>query len=768
MKNFHLMDKKKEIEMKKYLEKKQKQKTRDDLMQQITELSNKNTSKASKIMKKKIKKKISNKDRFECSSNESNKNEKIEETDNTLEIENNIESHINMPVEILPISQNESFLNKDGNTNNLDKANIKEYILSLKEHFPISKCLNRLENVQNQRMKLDILYNETEIISTIKYSLITIIQGNTGCGKTTQIPQFLFEHGFCSNGIIGITQPRRFSALSISSRINFEMNEQICGYKIKYENNITPDTKIKVMTEGVLFKEIQSDFLLTSYSVIVLDEVHERSSNSDILVGFLSKIVQIRAKQGKLLRLVLMSASLDTSCYESILGECSLIKLSHKPYEVSIFFEDQTAENYIEAAYNKIMAILQSEKLVKTNKKPINGASNIPSTISNDYSASILVFLASKEDIYLLKEKLELSTKNTTVLSLYSGLNKREQSKVYEKYLTRKIILSTNIAETSITIDDIVFVIDCGRVKRKITEQSLVLYKVGFISKSSALQRAGRCGRTAPGVCYRIYNSDKFESFPEQNIPQILQEPFEPIFLQLKSIGINNIFGFSFIDPPSETTIKESILSLQSIDALDNKGNITALGKKMCKYPVSPRLARLLISSLNEDEAIYSKIVIIVSILSCNIEFKKTETTEVYYDSAKSDMLVGLRIFLDYLKSQNKQKFSSSIGISIEAFEEVKKMSSYLMKISNKGTIENAEIVASNADDTICKYLFYCFADQVAVNCGSSYLFKSDEIFISSDSIKTEGFNFVFDHLICGSKRNWAKGITLISSTWFK
>lgn len=762
------MDKKKAIELKKYLEKKQKQKTRDEIMQQIAGLTKTSEGKTSKSIKNKIKRKNAKKERFEDKFVDSEEQE-VKEIDNSMNLAVSLheDAQLNAPIAVLPDIKNEIF-NEDMQLKT-EESKLKEEIMAINEVFTVFRCPNRLDSIQQQRMKLDIFYEESEIVSIIKYNLITFIQGNTGCGKTTQIPQFLFENGFAAAGLIGVTQPRRFSAVSISSRINSEMNEQYCGYKIKYENNISKHTKIKILTEGVLFKEIQSDFLLKNYSVIILDEVHERSTNSDILVGLLSKIVQIRMKMKIPLRLVLMSATLDPTCYNKVLGEYALVTLKSKQFEISVFFEDQTPENYVDGAFNKISAILQSEKCIKTNKKLVGGLSKMPSTISNDSSSSILVFLASKEDIYGLKDKLEAFNQDIVVLPLHSGLNKSEQSKVYEKYPTRKIILATNIAETSITIDDIVFVIDCGRVKRKLTDQSSVLYKVDFISKSSACQRAGRCGRTAPGVCYRIYNGDLFEKLTDHNIPQILAEPFDSSMLQLKGMGIPNIFGFPFVDQPLKESIKDSLESLQSIGALDSKGNITNMGKSMCHYPVNPRFARLLITTANENVSIFSKIAIIVSILSCNFEFKRNEDTEAYYNSSKSDLIVGMKIFIDYLKSKNKKRFAFNVGISVESFEEILKMATYLMTISGKGTVNDLTIeMTSVEEETICKFLFYAFADQLAVNCGTYYLYKNGDISVSSDSVKADGCNFVFNHIICGTKRSWAVGITLVSPSWFK
>lgn len=769
------MDDKKDVKLKKYLEKKKKQKTRDEIMSKIVELSR--NRKRSNNLRIKPNKSITNESfetkLFKCPDENSEVSVEIspdikEHTENNTYIEDDLSPSrinvINTPTDCKDIMNTD--LSCDIGNCGIEQSTstsdmIKNKLIEIKEIFEVKRIENRKQDIQEQRMKLDIFYEEAEIVSQIKYNLITFIQGETGCGKTTQIPQFLYENGFSNNGMICITQPRRFSAISISDRINNEVNRKISGYKIKYENNITVDTRIKVVTEGVLFREIQADFMLKEYSVIILDEVHERSTNMDVLIGLLVKIANIRLEQKIPLRIVLMSATVDPDHFKPILGEFKLIRLNTKMFPVSVFFEDKTNEDYVNSAFNKIQSLIKSEKKYKNNKKTLDFISK---EITNNYSASILVFLTSKDEIYTLKSLLEVFEKDIIVLPLHSGLDKSEQSKVYETYPVRKIVLATNIAETSITINDIVFVIDCGREKIKIMDQNTVIYKIGYISKGSARQRMGRTGRTGPGVCYRLYDGDTFENFADQSLPQILMEPFDSVLIQLKNMGIKNIFGFPFIDRPSNEMIEESIQQLQMVGGLDLEGNITKLGREMCSYPVKPRYARLLVLNRNVKQSLFEKLVIIVSILSSNFEIRRSEDTKVFYTGSKSDLIVYLKIFIEFLK---KKKNPTTLSVSIEKLEEIRKLSLYLLRISGIN-IESFDTYLDNEDENaICRHLYYLFADQLAVNMGNSYLFKDGDMFVSKDSIEPNGQNIVFDHLVCGTKKCYAKNITVVSLDWF-
>lgn len=745
-------------EEEKYVEKRKKQILRDSLMQEIALLSKPISTEPIKKHKVRPSKKLND---FESKIifKDSNTNKTIKDQDESYynsiaepeseECDDFLEGKINnvdIPTAQQIYNENEIVINKD--------------LLRMDEISLISRSLMRNGEIQLQREKMDIFYLQDEIISAIKSSLVTFIVGDTGCGKTTQIPQFLYENGFTEKGLIGITQPRRLSTVAISSRLNLEMNENISAFHIKYENNITDSTRIKVMTEGILIKEMAFDFLLTKYSIIILDEVHERSTNIDVLIGLLSKAIKLRFSQGNPLRLILMSATVDTNAFKHVLGDFNVVRINSKAHRVDVFYELKSSENYLSTIFEKIKSILASEKSVEEQRiLTITGTKEI----ENTSSASILVFLPSKEDIYKLKNQLDLLNKKLIILPLHSGLSKFEQNKVFEIYKGyRKIVLATNIAETSITINDVVFVIDSGRVKRKFIDNTIVLYKIDFISKGSARQRMGRAGRTRPGVCYRIYTGDMYENFNDEDMPQILTESFDQWYLQLKNLGVKNVHKFSFITIPRQDAIRDAIETLITIGALSNQEEITKIGVYMCKFPILARYCRLL---LEEDDLFYFRC-IIASILNSGFDLKRTANTCKYYADSKSDLTVILKIFLEFLKSDKPKTFCRFLAISYESFEEIRKTSLYLMKIAGKNDFNTTfdSIVSERLIVLICK----TFLDQVAVNFGNSYIFSDGEVYLSKDSIDTDAKFVIFDHIQCGESRSYLKYITVIPDSIIK
>ncbi len=751
---------------------------------------------------------------------------------------------------------------KNTNQDDLSNYDINEtvYYEKLRDEKFISRTItNREEEVKRIRRTFAIFYEESDIISTIKSSLITFIEGNTGCGKTTQIPQFLYEHGFCEKGMIGITQPRRVAAISVCARINKEMNGSYCGYRIRYDNNVCESNVMQIMTEGVLLREIEKDFLLEKYSVVIIDEVHERTINCDLLCGFLSKIVEIRYKKGNILRLILMSATANEGEYAKIFRNYKTIRLEGKQYDVNVFYELKTPENYIEVAFKRIKSILNNQgssskydcngttnKIIKGqygNNQGYSNKYNCKDAIQkcgnnqyinswhlvNDKDAAILVFLPGKEEIYKLKHMLEKNEKddNIVVLPLHSGLSREEQNLVYAKYDKRKIILATNIAETSITIEDVTFVVDSGKAKYCIKDGECVKYYIGNISKSSAIQRMGRAGRVRPGVCYRIYSSETYSSFLEHNRPEILCEPLDGMLLNLKAAGIKNIFAFPFITPVDKTAVLGAIELLQEIGALNDDGNLTILGTKIAMYNIPPSFAYIL--CLKSNPNIFYYLAVIASILTLGFEVPKNEKTKKYFINQKSDIIVYLKIFLAYKKAHSKRQFARDHGLTINSLKEVSKQTKYLVKINyrymnnnmkdiismnsskditninnttnipeinldklkdantlnTQGTTNNVSIserelntlntiettvvpeLNEEIEDEIARILYYSFGRHLAIFAGNVWLYKGHDLSVSKNSVEIESNDFVFTHIHCGSNKEYAKGITIINPKWF-
>jgi ATP-dependent RNA helicase DHX37/DHR1 len=484
---------------------------------------------------------------------------------------------------------------------------------------------------------------EQTIMESVNENLITIVCGETGSGKTTQIPQFLYEYGYANRGLIGITQPRRVAAISMASRISQEMNnDKLVSYQVRYENNLNAMTKIKFMTDGVLFKEISQDFLLKSYSVLIIDEAHERSLNTDIVIGLLSRIVKLRSTLSSQdeniypLKLIVMSATLRI---DDFVGPSSsnlfspippVINVETRQFPVTVHFNRITNQNYVEEAFKKTVKI--HTKLTQggiliflTGQNEINHLAlklrerfKCTSSFSVDKYDIDNCYISDNEDSidddpisdfeYQENELLESqSSMPLHILPLYSLLPTAEQMKVFQDPPpgSRLCVIATNVAETSITIPGIKYVIDSGKVKEKNYkfDSKLSSFDISWISKSSADQRKGRAGRNGPGHCYRLFSSAVFDhEFPQFSKPEIKRLPIESVYLELKSINIDNVLNFPFPSPPEKAQLREAEKLLIKLGALtEHDKRITSSGRKMAELPIAPRMARIVLKSLESN-----------------------------------------------------------------------------------------------------------------------------------------------------------------------
>lgn len=535
--------------------------------------------------------------------------------------------------------------------------------------------VDRPEAIQAARLKLPILGEEQVIMETINDNAIVILAGETGSGKTTQVPQFLYEAGYAERKQIVITEPRRVAAISMSKRVAHEMNlsTDIVSYLIRFEGNVTDRTKLKFVTDGVLLKEIESDFVLSKYSVVILDEAHERSVYTDILVGLLSRIVQLRRKRADPLKLIIMSATLRIEDFtkNTVLFKVPppVISVETRQFPVTIHFNKRTNDDYVKEAFSKAIKIHDKlpeggilifvtgqhevnhliRKLRKTFpykgrttsggqlqymateevaefdlKKAIRMSRNAKKALrvqaalpnidlnsyklpSDDTDADLLDTLASD-----VSDDEDTSTpiggQPMWVLPLYSLLPSDKQQKVFEAPPpgTRLCVVTTNVAETSLTIPNIKYVIDTGRQKTRLYDKitGVSAFVVTYTSKAAANQRAGRAGRTAPGHCYRLYSSavynDEFVDFAQ---PDIQKKPVEDLMLQMKCMGIDRVVNFPFPSPPDslQLEIAEHKLNLLGATApaatntkMERISGVTPLGHAIAAFPVAPRFGKML------------------------------------------------------------------------------------------------------------------------------------------------------------------------------
>ncbi|KAL8911123.1 MAG: hypothetical protein Q9171_003661 [Xanthocarpia ochracea] len=448
---------------------------------------------------------------------------------------------------------------------------------------------------------LPIARHRHSLLYLIETYPVTIVVGETGSGKSTQIPQYLREAGWCQDGkVVAVTQPRRVAATTVARRVAEEVGCKLgdeVGYSIRFEDLTTDKTQIKFMTDGLLLREALADPLLSRYSVIMLDEAHERSLSSDILLGVLKKI---RKRRGDL-RIVVSSATLQAEDFlrffvgtdgvggttNDVGGDIGrIISLEGRMYPVDVFYLEEPAGDYVDRAVKTVFDIHSTEG-----------------------EGDILVFMTGREEIDTTIEMItdraaSLHPKAVSILALplYAGLSSEQQLYVFEPAPdhTRRVIISTNIAEASVTVPGCVFVVDCGYVKLRAfnARTGIETLTAVPVSKASATQRAGRAGRTKAGKCYRLYTEVVYKSLPEATVPEIQRSNLAPIILQLKALGIDNVLRFDYLTPPPSEVVIRGLELLYSLGALDDYAKLTRpLGLRMAELSIEPMMARVLLSA---------------------------------------------------------------------------------------------------------------------------------------------------------------------------
>lgn len=450
----------------------------------------------------------------------------------------------------------------------------------------IKEAEKKANSIQETRKNLPIYTFKEELLNAISNYQILIIVGETGSGKTTQIPQYLHEAGYTKNNQkIGCTQPRRVAAMSVAARVAQEMGVKMgneVGYSIRFEDCTSDKTIIKYMTDGMLLREFLTTPDLNDYSALMIDEAHERTLHTDILFGLVKDIARFRPE----LKLLISSATMDAQKFAAYFDDAPIFNIPGRRYPVDLHYTQHPEANYLHAAITTIFQIHTTQG-----------------------KGDILVFLTGQEEIEAAAENLQETCrklgnkiKEMIIAPIYANLPSELQSKIFEPTPegARKVVLATNIAETSITIDGIVYVIDPGFVKENVYNprtgmESLV---VTPCSRASANQRSGRAGRVGPGKCFRLYTWWAYHNELDENTtPEIQRVNLGNVVLLLKSLGINDLIGFDFMDPPPVKTLSRALEQLYALGALNDKGELTKIGRQMAEFPTNPMLAKTILSS---------------------------------------------------------------------------------------------------------------------------------------------------------------------------
>ena len=533
----------------------------------------------------------------------------------------------------------------------------------------ISKTHHSVKNKKSKPNKqfveygtdLPIFKHKDEIVDILKREGKLIICGQTGCGKTTQVPKYIYQNNLNKNKMIAVTQPRRVAAVTISQRVAKELDTKLgnkVGYSIRFDKKVSENTKIEYLTDGMLLREAILDPLLSKYSVIVLDEVHERTVNTDVLLSIIKNINRSD------LIIVVMSATIDIPKISTYFEIDSVVNVEGRTFPVEIYNMAESEGNYID---NALIAILQ--------------------THLDQPEGDILWFLTGQEDIEdlqsLLEEKVELGKDEKykmpelVVVPLYANLPNHLQLKAFEKVEGRKVILWTNIAETSLTINGIRYIIDTGLCKIKSFQATtgIEALKITAISKNSAVQRAGRAGREAPGKWFRLYSEDIYNEMETSTVPEILRTNLSRVIIQLKAMGIENVTDFDFMDKPKKQLFIKAFKELSDLKWLDSNANLNELGRQMSIIPTEPIFSKLLIHSLKDEfKPITEDIWIIVAMLSVeNIFFtprankRKAERKHKKFIWSYSDHLTLLNVYRSALLNSDSQIFNKEDQINLSS-----------------------------------------------------------------------------------------------------
>ncbi|MCQ2610230.1 MAG: ATP-dependent RNA helicase [Treponema sp.] len=585
------------------------------------------------------------------------------------------------------------------------------------------------------------------ILDSLENNQVIVVQSPTGSGKTTQIPVILHEAGYSTNGIIGITQPRRIAALSVSEFIAKQLKTTypgLVGYKMRFEDQTDFTTRIKIMTDGILLQEMKLDPMLRKYSVIMVDEAHERSLNIDFVLGLLKRVL----KERKDLKVIVSSATMNAQKFSDYFGGCPIVDIETVTYPVTLIYDPPVvpASTLTETATEALLA-----KISMT----------IERILSNHDEGDILVFLPGEKAIKDCINRLCYTnfSRKIHLVPLYGRLPKDEQEKVFHPapFGRKKVILSTNIAETSVTIDGITSVIDTGLAKLnyyspRTYTSSLVETPV---SKASCNQRRGRAGRTRAGTCYRLFSRKDFDTREAYTLEEIYRTDLSEVVLRMSELGITDFESFDFISQPSKEGIRGGVETLKLLKALNDDHTLSAIGRMMVTFPLPPRVSRIIVESMMYYPDVLEEVIIAAAFLSTHSPFVLPQGQEMdarrahhAFRDIQGDFVSYLRLFRQYQAQKDKEKFCKHNFLDERVMAEIANIDEQLTQI-----ISDQQIPVSHGgsmDDYLCciasgMIQFVCVRegrenyrtltqDHISIHPGSS-MFRTDPMYIVAGEI---------------------------------
>jgi len=480
---------------------------------------------------------------------------------------------------------------------------------------------------------LPVAQRRDEIAAAIAAHQVVVLCGETGSGKTTQLPKICLEVGRGIAGLIGHTQPRRLAARSVATRIAHELHSPLghaVGYKVRFSDQLSQQTSIKLMTDGILLAETQTDRMLRAYDTIIIDEAHERSLNIDFLLGYLHQLLPKRRD----LKLIITSATIDPQRFSKHFDDAPILEVSGRTYPVEVRYRPLINDDPDMEDITQIDGILAAVD-----------------ELARDGPGDVLVFLAGEREIRETAEALRKHhPSQTQILPLYARLSADEQNAIFQPHGNRRIVLATNVAETSLTVPGIRYVVDPGfaRISRYSSRTEVQRLPIEPVSQASCDQRKGRCGRTSPGICIRLYSQEDYASRPPFTEPEILRTNLSSVILQMLAFRLGEIEDFPFVEPPDRRMIQKGYMVLMELGAVDEENRLTDIGRQLARLPIDPRLARMVIAA--RDENCLREVLIIAAALSVQDPRLRPMDAQEAADATQAPFRDESSDFLSYLR----------------------------------------------------------------------------------------------------------------------
>jgi len=596
--------------------------------------------------------------------------------------------------------------------------------------------------------QLPVYREKDRILSVLAEHPVVVIESPTGSGKTTQLPLILHEAGYAARGVIGVTQPRRIAAVSVSEYIARQLNVSIpglVGYKMRFEDRTTFETRMKIMTDGTLLQEIKADPSLSHYSVLMVDEAHERSLNIDFILGLLKNILKVRSD----FKVIISSATINAQSFSDYFDGAPVVHIETQTYPVEIFYEPPTIENDEESLHFKIVDLVGRHVQNKEKAKT---------------TGDVLVFLPGEKYIKDATMALASSTfaRKLWCIPLYGRLSGEEQERVFLSTPEgkTKVVLATNIAETSVTIDGITTVIDSGLAKINFYNPKTFTAALieNPVSKAGCNQRKGRAGRTGPGTCYRLFSQENFDERPLYSLEEIYRTDLSEVVLRMAELGIRDFESFDFLSPPGKQGIHGAVEALNLLEALEDDHSLSNIGKMMVQFPLLPRHSRIIVEAILRYPDVLREVTIGTTFLSTDSPFLLPQGEEIearrahhQFRDQNGDFVSYLRIFEAFQKAASPERFCLNAYLDFKTMTELVNIQGQLEEIVSRMGVPITG--GGSVDDYLCcvaKGLiqFVCLhtgrgiyrsltAEKIGIHPGSVMFKETPPFLVAGEVVKT-------------------------------